>query len=180
MLLLGLALATASAATSQIGFLLRHRGAVHAPDVDARHPLRSAVGLFRSKWWTVGYAVAAVAYGLHVSALSLTMLSLVQAVLAGGLVLLALLAERFFGFELGRREWVGLGLASLGLAFLALTGGNKSGGQTSDYSAPGMIVFEIGLVGLGAALILSRPFRQARENRGIVLGIAAGLLFTVT
>src|SRR3954451_9979420 len=147
MLVLGLVLAAASAAASQVGFLLRHRGAVAADDVDARHPLRSAISLFKSKWWTLGYAVAVVAYGLHVSALGLASLSIVQAVLAAGLVLLALLAERFFGFELGRREWIGLGLASLGLAFLALTGGgNESGGQTSDYSAAGMIAFEAGLV----------------------------------
>jgi hypothetical protein len=48
-LLVGLFLAGLSALTSQVGFLLRHRGAVHAPDVDVRHPLASAVGLFRSK-----------------------------------------------------------------------------------------------------------------------------------
>src|SRR5436190_16295291 len=111
MLVLGLVLAAASAAASQVGFLLRHRGAVAVDDVDARHPLRSAISLFKSKWWTIGYAVAVVAYGLHVSALGLASLSIVQAVLAAGLVLLALLAERFFGFELGRREWIGLGLA---------------------------------------------------------------------
>jgi hypothetical protein len=54
----GLLLAGLSAAVSQVGFLLPHRGAVAAPDVDMHHPLRSATGLFRSKWWTVGYALA--------------------------------------------------------------------------------------------------------------------------
>src|SRR4051794_13237621 len=88
-LLVGLVLAGLSALASQVGFLLRHRGAVNAPDVDMEHPLRSAVGLFRSKWWSIGYAVAVVAYGLHVGALALAALSLVQAVLAGGIVLLA-------------------------------------------------------------------------------------------
>ena len=51
MLLVGLALTVASALATNVGFLLRHRGAVAAPDVDVRHPLRSAIGLFRSKWW---------------------------------------------------------------------------------------------------------------------------------
>src|SRR5512132_1109036 len=103
-LLAGLVLAGLSALVSQVGFLLRHRGAVHAPDVNVRKPLRSAAGLFRSRWWTVGYAVAVVAYGLHVGALTLAALSLVQAVLAGGVVLLAVIAERFFGFDLTRRQ----------------------------------------------------------------------------
>src|SRR4051812_7097118 len=61
MLHVGLVLALLSALTTQLGFLLRHRGAVQAPDVEMRHPLRSVVGLFRSKWWTIGYLVAAVA-----------------------------------------------------------------------------------------------------------------------
>jgi drug/metabolite transporter (DMT)-like permease len=52
-------------------------------------------------------AVAIVAWFLHVGALSLAPLSIVQAVLSGGLVFLAVFAERFFGFQLGRRQWVG-------------------------------------------------------------------------
>jgi multidrug transporter EmrE-like cation transporter len=97
---------------------MRQRGAVNAPDVDVRHPLRSAVGLFRSKWWTLGYVVAGVAYAFHVGAMALAALSLVQAVLAGGLVVLGVVAERWFGFHLRRREWVGIALTAGGLALL--------------------------------------------------------------
>src|SRR3982751_4755049 len=107
-LVLGVGAAVGSAVATNIGFLLRHRGAVAAPDVDPRHLLRSAVGLFRSKWWTIGYLVAGIAYALHVGALALAPLSLVQSVLAGGLVLLGVIAERWFGFHLGRREWTGV------------------------------------------------------------------------
>ena len=181
MLHLGLGLALLSALTTQLGFLLRHRGAVEAPDVDVGHPLRSIVGLFRSKWWTIGYVVAAVAYAFHVGALALAPLSLVQAVLAGGLVLLAVLAERMFGFGLGRREWAGVVLASCGLAFLALTANAPSGRESADYSMIGLVVSELVLVGVGAALIV-RSRGAGRENGrfGIYLGIAAGLLFTVS
>jgi hypothetical protein len=48
----------------------------------------------------VGWIVALIAWGLHVGALSLAPLSSVQAVLSGGLVFLAVLAEHFFGFRL--------------------------------------------------------------------------------
>ena len=121
-LFLGLLLAAVAALITQVGFLLRHRGAVEAPDVDVRRPLRSAAALFRSRWWTIGYALAVVAYVCHVGALALAAMSLVQAVLAGGLVLLAVLAERFFGFQLERRQWVGVILTAIGLAMLAITG----------------------------------------------------------
>ena len=177
-LIVGLALACLSACASNVGFLFRHRGAVAAPDVDARRPLRSAIALFRSKWWTIGYAVAAVAYMLHVAALSLTALSLVQAVLAGGLVLLGVIAERFFGLELGPRQWTGITLAAVGLAFLAVTGEARSGQGSADYSPAAMIAFEAALVGVGTTLILSCRAGD-RSRRGVLLGVAAGVLFTV-
>src|SRR3954454_17030767 len=154
MLLAGLGLALAAAFATNLGFLFRHRGAVAAPDVDVRHPLRSAIELFRSKWWMIGYGVAALAYALHVGALALAPLSLVQAVLAGGLVVLGVIAERWFGFSVGRREWAGIALAAAGLAFLALTGGGESGKASSDYSVAAMLAWESALVGAGTLLIL--------------------------
>jgi hypothetical protein len=179
-LILGLGLALASAAASNIGFLMRHRGAVAAPDVDVRHLLRSAIDLFRSRWWAIGYAVAVLAYVLHVGALALAPLSLVQAMLSAGIVLLGIFAERIFGHELGKREWTGIVLAAAGLSFLAVTGGTKEGQETANYSVAAMIGFESVLVAIGVALMLSCRSPRAREREGVLLGVAAGLLFTVT
>ena len=106
---LGLLLALGCAFATNLAFLWKHRGAVEAPDIDIRHPLAAPAGLFRSKWWTIGFAVALVAWVLHVAALALAPISLVQAVISGGLVFLAVLADRWFGFELGKREWMGVG-----------------------------------------------------------------------
>jgi hypothetical protein len=52
----------------------------------------------------VGWLVALGAWLLHVGAVSMASLSTVQAVNSGGLVFLAIVAERLFGFELGRRH----------------------------------------------------------------------------
>ena len=56
-----MALALGSALGTNIAFLLKQRGALLAPPVRARHPLRSAAGLFRSRWFSLGWAVAVVA-----------------------------------------------------------------------------------------------------------------------
>jgi drug/metabolite transporter (DMT)-like permease len=177
---LGLALAALAAVAGNVGSLFRQRGAVAAPDVDVRHPLRSAIGLFRSKWWTIGYVIAFGAWGLHVSALSLAALSLVQAVLAGGIVFLAVIAERFFGFEVQRRQWVGITLAAAGLAMLAGTGEARSGQGSASYSVPAMALCESVLVAIGAWLILSHRSERLRGQRGVLLGAASGFLFTAT
>ncbi len=175
----GLICALLSALGTNLAFLLKHKGALAAPDVDMRHPLRSAADLFRSKWWSVGWGVAAVAFALHVAALTLAPISIGQAVLAGGLVFLAVLAERFFGFELGPRQWIGIGLVAVSLALLTLTGGG-GGDAISGYSLAGMIIFEAIAVGIGVLLVLSHLIERIPVQRGVLLGIAAGLGFGIS
>lgn len=174
----GLACAVLSAFGTNLSFLYKHRGAVAAPDVDMRHPLRSALDLFRSKWWTIGWAVAAVAFAAHVAALALLPLSVGQAVLSGGFVLLAVLAERFFGFDLGRRQWFGVVLVAVSLALLAVTG--EAEGTNSDYSTVGIIVFEGGALALGLLFVFSHRVPRLRAQRGVLLGAAAGMGFGVS
>ena len=176
----GLVCALLSALGTNLAFLFKHRGAVAAPDVDMRHPLRSVVDLFRSRWWSIGWGVAAVAFALHVAALTLAPISIGQAVLAGGLVFLAVLAERFFGFELGRRQWIGIGLVAVSLSLLTLTGGGGGGGASSGYSLAGMIVFEGIAVCMGLLLVVSHLIERIPVQRGVLLGIAAGLGFGIS
>jgi drug/metabolite transporter (DMT)-like permease len=175
----GLICALLSALGTNLAFLFKYKGAVAAPDVEMRHPLRSAADLFRSKWWSIGWGVAAGAFALHVAALTLAPISSGQAVLAGGLVFLAVLAERFFGFELGRRQWIGIGLAAVSLGLLTLTGGG-GGGAHSGYSLAGMIVFESIAVGVGVILVVSHLTERIPVQRGVLLGIAAGLGFGIS
>lgn len=177
---LGLICALLSAVGTNLAFLFKHRGAVAAPDVDMRHPLRSAIDLFRSRWWSVGWGVAAVAFALHVAALTLAPISIGQAVLAGGLVFLAVLAERFFGFQLGRRQWIGISVVAVSLTLLTLTGGGGARGARSDYSLAGMVVFEAIAVGVCLLLVLSHLLERIPAQRGVLLGIAAGLGFGIS
>ena len=174
----GILLALLCALTTNFGFLLKHRGACAAPDVSLSHPVRSAVGLFRSKFFALGMLVALGAWILHVGALALAPLSLVQAVISGGLVFLTVIAERWFGCSVGIRQWAGVGLTALGLVLLAVTlpGGE---GANSGYSTAAMVAFESALLALGAFLVLS-PALDSHEHHGVMLGTAAGILFGVS
>ena len=179
-MILGLALAGGCAVATNIAFLLKHRGAVAAPPVEARHALRSAAGLFRTKAWTIGFAVAVGAWGLHVAALALAPLAVVQAVIAGGLVFLGVLAERYFGFHLQGRQWLGVALAGVGLGLVAVAGPRPDAGG-SDYSVAALIAFEAGVLSIGALLVVgTMTVERLRGREGAVLGIAAGALFGVS
>jgi drug/metabolite transporter (DMT)-like permease len=178
-MILGLLLALASALGTNVAFLFKHRGAVLAPPIRARHPLRSAVGLFRSRWFAVGWIVAIFAWVLHVGALALAPLSIVQAVLSGGLVFLAVFAERFFGFRLGRRQWVGVTITAAGLAVIGLTGGGAKHPPRASLAA--LIAVECAIVALGAALVrISTRHGVQPRAEGLLLGAAAGALFGVS
>jgi drug/metabolite transporter (DMT)-like permease len=176
---IGILLALLCAFTTNLGFLYKHRGANSAPDVEWRHLLRSGAGLFKSRWFAIGMGVAVVAWLFHVAAMALAPLSIVQAVISGGLVCLTVLAERFFGFKVGRRQWLGVGFTALGLATLAVTL-PTAGGAHSDYSTAGMVAFESGLLVAGTVLVLFPRFGAPREHHGALLGASAGILFGVS
>jgi drug/metabolite transporter (DMT)-like permease len=178
--ILGLALALGSALATNVAFLLKQRGAVLAPSVHVRHPLRSAVGLFSSRWFALGWVVAVGAWGLHVGALALVSLSVVQAVLASGLVFLAVLAERFFGFALGRRQWTGVIITTIGLAVIALALGPR-GDQAPGYALAALIAVECTVFALATGLaVISNYQGTLRARQGLVLGAASGALFGVS
>jgi drug/metabolite transporter (DMT)-like permease len=176
----GLALAVACAIATSVAFLFRHRGAVLAPPVEVRHPMQSAIDLFRSKWFAVGWALAVGAWGLHVGALALAPLSIVQAVLSGGLVFLAVFAERFFGFRLGRRQWLGVIVTAAGLAVIGLTSGSNAG-EPQHYAVAALIAIECGGLVVGVAIAAASTHRRVPSAaQGLLLGATAGVLFGVS
>jgi len=169
---IGLILALGCAAFTGVAMLCKHRGAVAAPDVAMRSPLRSAAALFRSRWWVIGFALAALGWALHVVALSMAPLSLVQAVIAGGLALLAVPARRWFGVAVGTRDLIGLGLCAAGLGFLALTAGHAK--EDGAFTHSTMLAFEGGTLALAGALLVGSAHRRLVSSGWLLLAVAAG------
>jgi hypothetical protein len=176
---LGILLALVCAFATNLGFLWKHRGACAAPAVDIKHPLRSAKGLFASRWFAIGWATATFAWVFHVAAMAMAPLSVVQPVIAGGLVFLAVLAERMFGLNLGKRQWLGVACTAVGLTLLAVTL-PLGGGAHSGFSVAAMISFESSLLVVGALLVMSDKFGVSHQHHGVALGVAAGILFGVS
>jgi hypothetical protein len=171
---LGLVLAVATAVASLVGFLLKYRGAVESPDVDPRRPLSSSLRLFRSRAYTIGMAVAMGSWGLHVGALSLAPISLVQTVIAGGLVLLTVLANGVFEHHVTRREWLGVGMTAVGLAFLAATMSGAADGAHAHYT-PATLAIYVGLLTTAGAIASAAGWKA--DGGATLVAAAAGLLW---
>jgi hypothetical protein len=167
---LGLVCALLTALGSIVGFFLKQKGAVKAPPVQWRRPLFSFIALFRSPIFVLGCVVATTSWGFHVAALALAPISVVQSVIAGGLVLITVLADRVFGHTVSRREWIGVGLTAAGLAFLAATLEGTVDEAHSDYHEIALVVTLVSAT--AAALALA-----ARSGNGPALAVSAGLLW---
>jgi len=167
---LGLLLALITSLSSVVGFFFKHKGAVAAPPVEWRRPWASTVALFRSPVYTLGCVIATTSWGFHVAALALAPISLVQSVIAGGLVLVTVLASRVFALPVARREWIGVLLTAAGLTFLAATLDGAAKGAESDYDLTRL------LVGVGAVTVVGASLAW-RGRSGPALAVSAGMLW---
>jgi hypothetical protein len=176
---IGILLALACAFVANLGFFYKYRGANSVPKVHVLHPLRSTKELYSSKWFALGMLIATASWGLHVAALALAPMSVIQISLAAGMVFIAVMAERMFGFHVGRRQWIGLTLTAVGLVLLGLTLPAMHGAP-SHFSQAAMIAFEAGLFGIGALLLMGPRMGGRVEHHGVMLGAASGILFGVS
>jgi drug/metabolite transporter (DMT)-like permease len=170
---IGIGLAAVVALMTNLASLLKHRGCQHAQPVNIGRPLTSLRSLAASPWFAAGWGLAALAWLAHVAALSLAPISLVQAVLAGGAVTLAVLSQRLFGEPVERRQWLALGLGGAGLALLAATLPHFNGAQSS-FSLSAIVSFEGGLVLLAAGVALGHRAERLAARRGVLLAVLAG------
>ena len=190
---LGLILALVTALGSVAGFLFKFRGAREAPEVELSRPLHSTAELFRSPLYALGIAIALGSWGFHVGALALAPISLVQSVIAGGLVLLTVVADRLFGIEVTRREWICVALTAAGLAFLAATLNGDASSARSRYDPSTLAVFLSLVAGVGLLLAVRASLPRASRSaagktrqsgsanaRGAPLAVSAGLLWAAS
>jgi drug/metabolite transporter (DMT)-like permease len=119
-------------------------------------------------------AVAMGSWGLHVAALSLAPISLVQSIIAGGLVLVTILADRMFALTVTRREWIGVALMAAGLAFLAATIEHTADSAHASWDAPVLAAYVGGATLIGTVLL---PIALRSRAEGIVLAASAGALW---
>jgi drug/metabolite transporter (DMT)-like permease len=174
----GIGLAVAAALLTNLAWLLKHRGCHLADPISLRQPLRSARVLASSPWFAAGWGLAAVAWLAHVAALSMMPISIVQTVLAGSAVTLAVMGQRLFGSPVERRQWLALLLGGAGLVLLVLTIPHFKGSH-SGFSVAAILGFEGGLALLAAGLLSGHRFERLAGHGNILLAAIAGILFAL-
>jgi multidrug transporter EmrE-like cation transporter len=165
----GLGVAVLAASALNVSYLMQHVGSASAPRITARHPVRTLRGLLRSRLWIAGLAFGLTGWGLHIGALSLAPLSLVQSFGAAGLVLAALASVRVLGERLSSAERAGICLLVVALASLSL------GARATPSAGPSVAMF--GFLAIAAAVAAAVVGLGGHARRPYMLGAAGGVLY---
>lgn len=169
---LGLGLAFVSALAVNWAYTREHDAAAAMPRFSPRRPVRFALLLLRDRRWLLGFALETAGWLVYVAALRLAPLSLVQAVCASGIAVLALVTARGHPGRLARHEQIAVALAFVGLVLLAFSLVDTHQTDRAPAAAP----VAVWLAG-STALALALARFGAGLARGPALGVAAGLLF---
>ena len=171
-LAVGLVLAFLSAVTVNWAYSREHDAAAAMPRFTPRRPLRFVSLLFGDKRWRTGFATETAGWLVYVAALRLAPLSLVQAVCASGIAVLAVTSAHGHPRRLARRERLAVLSAVGGLALLSLSLVDTHQADHPPGWAP--VLLWLG-ASFAAAMLLARL--GGRLASGPALGLAAGLLF---
>jgi hypothetical protein len=168
-LLLGFGLALAASLALNAGYLLQHMGGGAAPPVDARAPVATVRGLLRSRVWILGMGANLVGSLMHIGALAVAPLTLVQAFSAGGLALVVPASARLARSPLHRAERVAVAVIVAALAVLAISPRAVSIAPAAA-GAP-LLFLALVLTAAGVLAFTGGP------RRGAALALVAGLLY---
>jgi drug/metabolite transporter (DMT)-like permease len=169
---IGLTLAFVSALVTNLAYSLEHDAAAALPPLSPRRPFQSVRLLLHDRRWLLAFGAESAGWLMYVAALRLAPLSLVQAVAASGVAVLAFATARGHPSRLARREQAAVLLAIAGLTLLSLSLVDTS--ESDQRPAVIGVIIWLAACGGGAALLIGSP---ARFGRAASLGLAAGLLF---
>lgn len=170
--LLGVSLGLLSSVLFNVSYLIQHKALDgEGPSLEfTTAPLRSIRELLTHPLWMLGGILGLVGMAVYLVALAFAPISLVQAFLAGGLILTVPLSAMISQHRPTKRELTGAALMTGALVLFAF--GTGAEGATNDFGDLGMAVL-VGGVCVGSLLASRRG-----QSRGPVelVGVASGLL----
>lgn len=162
----GLLLAGAAACAYEVSYAAQ---ALEARRVEGGHALRPSLfgRLLRRPLFVAGILLAVTGYALQVAALGSAPLTVVQPVLALGLLLLLALGTRVLGEQVGPRQVAGVVAIVAGVTGIVVAAPERSSTANATATAVALAV-------LAGAVVCPFLLRRLREPGGAILALSAG------
>jgi len=179
----GLALALLSATAYNSGLIVEKQALAQMPSISAREIVSVALRLLSAPRWLAGFALMLCGLGFQVLALMLAPVTLVQPLIAGGVVVVLVLSRLVLHEHLDRVQYACVGIMALSVVLLALSAGGAS--AEVGHHVSGLLLTAVALPSCLAGLMAGASALRAgtRKHRapviGVSYGIATGLLYGV-
>lgn len=173
---LALLVAVAGSVLINAAIFLQKRAVLSLPQVRARLSWDLIKAFITNRLWLLAQAANVSGFTLYMAALSFAPVSVVEPIIASGVVIPAWLAMRHLGEKPRRLDFLGMGMSVLGVIFIALS---LMEGLPEDVLEHPLEIWFIAaaVFGLATAIPLLMRGRPQREAAG--LGVSVGLLFGI-
>jgi hypothetical protein len=170
-LVLGIGAAFGASSLYSLGIALQAMDAKQAPR-DEHLRLALVRNLLRRARWMLGTGISILGWPLQVLALRLAPIVVVQAALAGGLLVLLLLGERMLGERAGRSEQIAVLAILIGVTGAAVFAPARGMAQPGE-----QLTITLVLLGLGVASVLPYLLLSLGRTFAELTMVCAGLAF---
>ena len=172
----GILLALVATTAYNVGLIQEKRALGQMPALDIRRVLRVIGSLMTSRAWLTGFALMLIGLACQTIALTFEPVSVVQPVLASGVVLVLVLSRLVLRERLhGGETWcVAAIVVSLVLLAMSATGAKDSHTASPGWMAAVMVPSAV--VGLAFAVGALRGRRRGSTGGGVWAGVGPGLL----
>jgi drug/metabolite transporter (DMT)-like permease len=175
----GILLALVATTAYNVGLIQEKRALGQLPALDIRRVLRVIVSLMTSRAWLAGFALMLTGLACQTIALTFEPVSVVQPVLASGVVLVLVLSRLVLRERLhGGETWCVAAIA-VSVVLLAMS---ATGAKDSHHASPGWVaavMIPSAVVGLVFAAGSLRGRRRGTTVAGVWAGVGTGLLYGV-
>ena len=179
----GISLALVATTAYNVGLILEKRALGRMPTLDIRHVPRVVVSLLTSRAWLAGFALMLTGLACQTVVLTFEPVSIVQPVLASGVVLVLILSRLVLRERLGGAEiWCVAAIAgSVVMLALSSTGtGTEAGHQASPGWVAAVMIPSVVLgVLVASSSLRARTRKHGAPVTGVCFGIGTGLLYGV-
>ena len=179
----GIPLALMAATAYNVGLIQEKRALGRMPALDLRRVPHVIASLLSDPAWLAGFALMLLGLACQVIVLTFEPVSVVQPVLASGVVLVLVLARLVLRERLGAVEFWCVAAMALSVVLLAAsTGGTGTG--AGHHASPGWmagIAIPSAVIGLlvAASPLRGRPLTDRAQNAAVSFGVGTGLLYGV-
>ena len=175
----GILLALVATTAYNVGLIQEKRALGQMAALDIRRVLRVIASLMTSKAWLIGFALMLTGLACQTIALTFEPVSVVQPVLASGVVLVLVLSRLMLRERLrGGETWCVAAIA-VAVVLLALS---ATGAEDSHHASPGWmaaVMVPSAIAGLAFAVGALRKRRRGTTLAGVWAGVGTGLLYGV-